>query len=131
MGDAKEDETIPIIDRLQPALTGKNPRQRLSLFFMIALFSILVCGLLLGFNAGLGVDEQQRLITHISLFLGAIVCIIIAGVSAVTFINTFRIILRSSDSKEGSQKAERAAHPKEAAQASQANSREATSARHR
>lgn len=120
MGDSEEDETIPLIDKLQPALTGKNPRQRLSLFFMIALLSILTCGLLLGFNAGLGVEEQQRLITHICLFVGAIITITVAGISAVTFINSLRDILRSSDSKKESQETERTAHQKEAAQNPQA-----------
>lgn len=114
MPSGKEDENVALIDKLQPALTGKDPRQKFSLFYMVALIALFIGGGLIGMNWGLGVEKQQPLVVHICLFLAAVVCLAIGGIASVTLINTLRRLL-SPDSKEESQQAERAAHTKQAA----------------
>ncbi len=114
MGESKDDDTLPVIDKLQTVLSGENQRQRLALFFCTALISMFCMGGLIGFNAALTVEKQQPLILHIALFLCSLIFAIISVLVSVRFIQSFKLLLASLDSKEDSQQAGRAAQQKAA-----------------
>lgn len=120
MAESKENDSIALIDKLQPALTGEAPRSRLSLFFCLSLLGVFLGGACIGANWGLSIQESQRLIVHISLTLATIICLGITGISTYSFMGVFQRLLKSLDSKEESQQAARITHHKQAAQSSQA-----------
>lgn len=114
MTGKEEDENIVLIDKLRPGLAGKDPRQKFSIFFIVALAAIFLAGLLIGSNWGLGIEKQQPLIVHICLTIACILCMAIGGIASVSLMKTLNRLL-SSNSKEESQQAERAAQHKQAA----------------
>lgn len=115
MQDAGNDVEITLIEKLRPALTGKNPRERLSLFFCLSLAGFFSIGIVVGYFAGFDFTTVDNIIYRaVMLGLILIVCATITLLSTLIFIKTFQGLLSSLDSKEESQQTERAAHKKAA-----------------
>ena len=115
MQSADTDEEIAFIEKIRPALTGENPRQRLSLFFCLSLAGFFSIGIFVGYVLGFDFTTVDNIIYRaIILVLILIVCAAITLLSTLIFIKTFQALLSSLDSKEESQRARRAAHKKAA-----------------
>ena len=112
MEATETDEEIALIDKLRPALTGKNTRERLALFFCLSIFGFFSVGCVIGYGFGFDFASVENIIYRaVMLGLILIVCSAITLLSTLIFINTFP---QSLDSKEESHKTGRAAQPKAA-----------------
>ena len=113
MEAAEKKEEIVLIDKLSPALTGKNPRERLALFFCLSIAGFFSTGLAIGYNWGSDIlNGPDPIYRMIMLALIIIVCAAITLLSTLIFIKTFQKLLTSLDSKKESQQAKRAAQQK-------------------
>lgn len=102
----KDDETIPLIDAIQPALRGEKPLQLAVIVFCISLGSMFLLGTFIGALHTIELDSLEDPVRTL-IILGCLI-LITAGltlVSTMSFLKRLRSYIHSLHSKEDSQKA--------------------------
>jgi len=110
-----EKESIALIDKLKPMLTGKNSPQLAATLYCISLFCSMASGFMFCIITRLDLEQPHIIYRFSILTLILIVLAIINVLSVVSFLKLFKKLIQSPDSKKDPWSTDRPAQPTETA----------------
>lgn len=115
----KDDENIPLFDKIQPILAGKHPEKRAISMFCVSLLSAVGEGFVICkfFSMDLQLPNPIYRMSMLTAIL--VVVSLICLISTVSFIKTFQDLLKKPDSKKESQQSGHLHHKPKASHNSQ------------